>query len=217
MTGTLNPIRVVLVDDHPMILDGLRLALDVPGTVVVGTAATAAAAARVVAETQPDVLVLDVHLPDASGIATAAAMRARHPDTAILMLTISEDSHTLAAALHAGAAGYLVKGATRDEILRAVRAVADGQIIFSADVARAALRGLSPAPPSAAEQFPQLTARERVVLALLAQGLGNPAIARRLGISAKTAANHVSAVLAKLGVADRTQAALLARDRGLAP
>jgi DNA-binding NarL/FixJ family response regulator len=213
-----DPIRVALVDDHPMVLDGLRLALDTPGTLVVGSAATAAEAVRMVAEARPRVVVLDVHLPDASGINAAAALREQNPDIAILILTMSEDPHTLAAAMRAGAAGYLVKGASRDEIVRAVRAVADGQIIFSAEVARTALSGFSPRPDAdSAEPFARLTARERQVLALLGAGLGNPEIARRLGISAKTAANHVSAVLVKLGMADRTQAALLARDLGLRP
>lgn len=201
-------IRVVLVDDHPMLIDGLRLALDVPGIEIVGVAAGVSEAAVVLRATQPDVVVMDVHLPDGSGIQAVSAARAEHPVLAILMLTMAADDHLVGAAVAAGANGYLVKGASREEIVRAVRAVAGGQVIFGAAVAETALRGLNLAPP-----FPELTDREREVLDLLADGKDNPTIGRHMHISAKTAANHVSAILRKLGVADRTQAALLARKR----
>lgn len=203
-----DTIRVVLVDDHPILIDGLRLALDVEGVEVVGVAATVAEAISVTDAAAPDVVIMDIHLPDGSGINAVAEIRARHPHSAVVMLTMATDDHLLGAAMAAGASGYLVKGASRDEIVRAIRAVADGQIIFGASVARAAVRGLRPAQP-----FPELTDRERQILALVADGQDNPAIGRRLDISPKTAANHVSAILTKLGVADRTQAALLARSR----
>ncbi|GIH71565.1 response regulator transcription factor [Sphaerimonospora thailandensis] len=205
-----DPIRVVLVDDHPMLIDGLRLALDVEGISVVGVAGTAAEAAALVGEQAPDVVVMDVHLPDGSGIHALPRLLALQPRLGILMLTMAADDHLIGAAMAAGASGYLLKGASREEIVRAIRAVADGQVIFGSSVGRRAVAGLSFAPP-----FPQLTQREREVLALVAAGHDNPAIARTLRISAKTAANHVSAILVKLGAADRTQAALIALKAGL--
>lgn len=203
-----DPIRVVIVDDHPMVVDGLTLALDLPGIVVVGSAASLAGASAVIDEARPDVVVLDVHLPDGSGIQAAATIRAQHPSTGLLVLTMSAADHHVAAAMAAGVQGYLLKGASREEIVRAVRAVADGQVILSAEVAVTAVRGQS--RPSA---FPTLTEREREILTLLGDGLDNPVIARRLNVSTKTVANHVSSILTKLQVADRTQAALLARGR----
>lgn len=202
-----NVTRVVIVDDHPMVIDGLTYALDVPGIAVVG-AASNVAEALVLADSEPDVMIVDVHLPDGSGIQVCAQVKSRHPATAVLMLTMAAEDHLVTAALAAGASGYLLKGAARDEIVRAVRAVADGQVILAAEAAQAAFRGQQ-APP----RFPSLTEREREVLNLLADGLGNPAIAHRLGVSAKTVANHVSTILAKLQVADRTQAAFLARSK----
>lgn len=209
--GPQPPVRIVVVDDHPMLVDGLLLALDAPGLTVAATAATAAEALPVIDHTVPDVVVMDIHLPDASGIETTRAVKETHPGISVLILTMAEDDYTLAAAMTAGASGYLVKGAGRDEIVRAVRAVADGQIIFGAASAHAALRSLRPTPRTKApDPFGALTARERDILAMIAAGHGNAAIARRLGITSKTAANHVSNILPKLGVTDRTQAALLA-------
>lgn len=202
-----DPIRVVLVDDHPMLIDGLRLALDVEGIEIVGVAATAAEAITATNATAPDVVIMDIHLPDRSGIHAVAEICRRHPHLAVVMLTMATEEHLLGSAMTAGASGYLVKGASRDEIVRAVRAVADGQVIFGASVARAAVRSLNLTRP-----FPELSDRERQILALVADGHDNPAIGHRLDISPKTAANHVSAILTKLGVADRTQAALLARS-----
>ncbi|MEC3953446.1 response regulator transcription factor [Nocardia sp. CDC153] len=204
----MTALRVVIVDDHPMVVDGLTLALDVDGIEVVGTAGTAREAVEVVARTDPNVVIMDIHLPDASGLDATRELRQQHPNLSILILSMADDVHTATTALSAGANGYLVKGATRDDIVRAVQAVAGNQVILSAGIARAALPSTPPPPPP----FPQLTARECEILDLLAAGHANPAIARRLGITAKTTANHVSNILLKLGVADRTQAALLARE-----
>ena len=199
-------IRVVIVDDHPMVVDGLRLALDTPQVQVVGSASTAAQALNLGRDTTPHGVVMDLGLPDGSGIDLTRTLTSAHPPTAILVLTMADDGRTAAAAMAAGASGYSVKGATREEVIRAVHAVADGQVILSAAVA-AAFRSTPVSTPS---PFPELTDRERDVLDLLACGLGNPAIGRRLGITTKTTANHVSNILSKLGLADRTQAALLA-------
>ncbi|MEC3918155.1 response regulator transcription factor [Nocardia sp. CDC160] len=206
----MTALRVVIVDDHPMVVDGLTLALDVDGIEVVGTAGTAREAVEVVARTDPHVVIMDIHLPDASGLDATRELRQQHPDLSILILSMADDVHTATTALSVGANGYLVKGATRDDIVRAVQAVAGNQVILSAGIARAALPPTPPPPPP--PPFPQLTARECEILDLLAAGHANPAIARRLGITPKTTANHVSNILLKLGVADRTQAALLARE-----
>jgi len=201
-------VRVVVVDDHPMIVDGLRAALGVPGVEVVGSAASVSEALTVVGARKPDVVVMDVQLPDGSGLDATPAILREHPGTGVLVLSMTTDDDAVEAALAAGVGGYLAKGASREEIVRAVRAVADGQLILGSDVAGHVLHVGPTASP-----FPELTVREREVLDLVARGEDNPTIGRRLGMSAKTAANHVSAILTKLGVADRTQAALLARDR----
>ena len=202
-------LRVVVVDDHPLVVDGLRLALELAGMDVVASAASVAEAVAAATEHAPDVIVMDVQLPDGTGIEAVKAVLASRPNTAILMLTMLEDPDTLMAAIRAGARGYIVKGAKRDEIVRAVTAVAAGEAIFGASVAAQILAGA--APPPRPNLFDDLTEREAQVLTCLADGISNAAIAERLGISAKTVANHVSVVLTKLQVTDRTQAALLAR------
>lgn len=206
-----RPIRVVIVDDHPLVVDGLRLALELDHIDVVATAGTAAEAVDAVRRQSPDVVVMDIQLPDGSGIDATASVLEAAPGTAVLMLTMLEERDTLLAAVRAGARGYMVKGASRDEIVRAVTAVADGEVIFGARVGRDLLAEVMAAPPSRRVDDRALTEREHQVLACLADGLGNTAIAERLGISAKTVANHVSALLTKLQVTDRAQAALLAR------
>ena len=208
-----GPLRVVVVDDHPLVVDGLRLALELADMDVVASAASVAEAVATAAEHLPDVMVMDVQLPDGTGIDAVKAVLAAAPATAILMLTMLEDPDTLMAAIRAGARGYMVKGAKREEIVRAVTAVAAGEAIFGASVASQLLAGATTGPPPAPTAFDDLTEREAQVLTCLADGLSNAAIAERLGISAKTVANHVSVVLTKLQVTDRTQAALLARRR----
>ena len=205
-------VRVVIVDDHPLVVDGLRMALELADMDVVETAATAAAAVDAVRRRRPDVVVMDIQLPDASGIDATRAVLEAAPDTAVLMLTMLEERDTLAAAMRAGARGYVVKGASRDEIVRAVTAVADGQVIFGSRVADDLLAEVMALPHSRRFDGRALTDREHQILAGLADGLTNGAIAARLGISAKTVANHVSTLLTKLQVTDRAQAALLARE-----
>lgn len=205
-------VRVVIVDDHPLVVDGLRMALELADMDVVGTAGTAAAAVEAVRRQRPDVVVMDIQLPDGSGIDATRAVLEAAPDTAVLMLTMLEERDTLAAAMRAGARGYVVKGASRDEIVRAVTAVADGQVIFGSRVADDLLAEVMALPHARRLDERALTDREHQILAGLADGLTNGAIASRLGISAKTVANHVSTLLTKLQVTDRAQAALLARE-----
>ncbi|MEV4676289.1 MULTISPECIES: response regulator transcription factor [Actinomadura] len=210
--------RVLLADDHPVYRDGLRLMLESTGEVeVVGTAPDGAVAVETAGRLRPDVVVMDLQMPRLGGVEATRRILAAHPDTGVLVLTMHEDDESVFAAMLAGARGYLVKGADQEEILRAVAAVAGGEVIFGPALAgRVAdyFARIAVARP-AGEPFPQLTARERDVLELIALGLPNPAIAERLGLSPKTVRNNVSNVFAKLQVADRAEAMARARDAGL--
>ncbi|GLZ77659.1 DNA-binding response regulator [Actinorhabdospora filicis] len=208
---------VLIADDHPVYRDGLRLMLESTGEVeVLGTAADGLDAVIMARELRPDVAVLDISMPTVDGVEAARRILAAEPGTGILMLTMYDDDANVFAAMLAGARGYLVKGADQTQILRAITAVAAGETIFGPALAArvTAYFGRLAASP-AADPFPELTAREREVLELLAAGLGNAQIGARLGISPKTVRNNVSAVLAKLRVADRAQAVLRARSAGL--
>ena len=207
-------IRVVVADDHPVFLAGLRTVLDAEDDVIVVEVATGGrTAVDAVAAHHPDVAVLDIAMPDGDGLWAATAIRTSDATTRVLVLTMSDDEESVFAALRAGAHGYLLKGAGPDEIVSAVRAVARGEALFGAGIAGRMLAHFSRAARNA--PFPQLTEREHEVLGLLAQGLDNAAVARRLAMSAKTVRNHVSTIITKLQVADRTAAVLRARDAGL--
>ncbi|GIH71786.1 response regulator [Sphaerimonospora thailandensis] len=213
-----DPIRIVIVDDHPLMREGLRaLVSSLPDVEVVGEAGDGEAARRETQLTQPDVVVMDLHMPGANGVDATRAILRTTPGTRVLVLTMFEDDESVFAAMRAGAAGYLVKGAQQDEIVRAIRSVAAGQAIFGPSVARRIIDFFARAGSAsqAAEPFPELTAREREVLDLIATGLANSAIARRLGISPKTVSNHISAIFTKLQVADRAEAIIRARQAGL--
>lgn len=206
-------IRVLVVDDHPIVRGGLIALLDtLPGLVVVGEAGTGRDAVALARRHRPDVVVMDLRMPDLDGVAATRVIRAELPDTAVLVLTMFDEDVQVAAALAAGARGYLLKGAESAEIDRAVRAVAGGVAIFSPTVADQVLHRAG-APP--ATVLAGLTPREREVLDLVARGLGNAAIAGRLGLSPKTVGNHVSALFGKLGVATRAEAVVRAREAGL--
>jgi DNA-binding NarL/FixJ family response regulator len=208
-------IRVVVADDHPLVRSGLRAALDPLEEVeVVAEAATGSAAVREAVLHRPDVVVMDLQMPGLSGIEATRELRRAVPEASVLVLTMFEDDDSLFAAMAAGARGYVLKGAEAREIARAITAVAAGEAIFGPAVAARVLTFFA-TPPAPSTPFPELTARERQVLDLLAAGRSNHQIAERLGLSAKTVANHVSAVFGKLQVADRTQAILRARDAGL--
>jgi DNA-binding NarL/FixJ family response regulator len=208
---------VLLVDDHPLFVDGVRAAVAGEADLeVVGEAHDAAGAEELVSRLRPDVVLMDLGLPDRSGIDATRAVLAAVPTVRVLVMTMSTDDDAVVAAMQAGARGYVVKGAGRDDLLSAVRTVAAGGAVFSpavADRMGAYFRGLAAAPGR--EVFPQLTEREREVLGMLARGLDNRRIARELFLSDKTVRNHVSSVLTKLGVEDRAEAAERARNAGL--
>ena len=197
-------IRVLVVDDHPLFRDGLTgLLATVPDVEVVGTAGDGPSAVRLARELTPDVVLMDLNLPGTPGLEATRQIVAAVPECAVLVLTMLADDATVTAALRVGARGYLLKEAGQEAVVAALRTVADGgQVIGPGLSAR------SGASPEAG-----LTARESEVLALLSRGRSNSEIARELDLSLKTVQNHVSRVLAKLQVRDRTQAAL--RMRGL--
>lgn len=209
--------RVLLVDDHPLFLDGVRAALAGDSELeVVGAAEDHASALEQSALLQPDVVLMDLNLPDGSGIDATRDLLAARPTVRVLVMTMSADDDAVVAAMRAGARGYVVKGAGREELLQAVRTVAAGGAVFSPGVADrlgAFFSGLAAQP--AREAFPQLTEREREVLELLARGYDNRRIARELFLSDKTVRNHVSNVLARLDAPDRSDAIQRARRAGM--
>ncbi len=209
------PIRVVLVDDHPVVLGGLRALLDsLPDFEVVGTATDGEAGVREVVLTRPDVVLMDIRMPGIDGLEATRRIRESASGVAVLVLTMFDDDDTVFGAMRAGAQGYLLKGADQAEIDRAIRAVVAGEAIFSPGVAQRVL-GYFAAPPPVADPFPELTAREREVLDLMAAGERNQVIADRLFLSPKTVANHISSIFVKLAVADRSAAFVRARRGGL--
>lgn len=209
-------VRVVLADDHPVVRDGLGALLGhVEGIEVVGLAADGREAVRAAVTLRPDVLVMDIHMPDLDGVAATREITKAAPTVGILMLTMLEDDESTRAAVRAGAAGYIVKGASQEQIVRAIHTVAAGDAILGGGAARHILdaaTGRGDAPP---HPFAHLTAREQQILDLLAAGLSTAAIAARTGLVPKTVSNTLSAVFSKLGVASRTEAAVLARRAGL--
>ncbi|MCH6167863.1 response regulator [Pseudonocardia alaniniphila] len=208
-------IRVLLVDDHAHFRSGLRALLtSTPDVEVCGEAASGEEAVAAVAARQPDVVLLDLTMPGMGGVAATECIVRASPHVRILVLSMSDDDSSVLAALRAGARGYLLKGAGRSEILRSIRAVAEGEAILGPSVA-ARLTAFLSTTTDAAPAFPELTVREQEVLDLVARNLTNPQIAARLGLSGKTVRNHVSNVFAKLQVADRAQASALARRAGL--
>jgi DNA-binding NarL/FixJ family response regulator len=211
----MKPIRILIADDHQLFREGLASLLNAADeTDVVGEAGTGAEAIAQTERTLPDVVLMDIQMPDMNGIEATRRILADHPNTGVVMLTMLEDDDSLFAAMSAGARGYILKGADRAEVLRTVTAVATGQALFGPAVARrlnALFQRGGRAAPSPMP-FPDLTEREREVLELMARGLSNSEIADRLHISGKTVSNHVSSIFNKLQVADRAQAIVKARD-----
>ena len=210
-----EPIRVLIADDHPLFRDGLTALLtDGPDTELAGAATSGTEAVEMARETQPDVVIMDLHMPGLNGIEATRRIVADSPHITVLVLTMFDDDDSIFSALRAGARGYLLKGADQEQIRAAVRAAANGEIIFGTELAARVLAYFT-AAPAAPAIFPQLTEREREVLELVAQGRSNADIAGRLQLSQKTVRNHVSNILTKLQVADRAQAIVRARDAGL--
>jgi len=208
-------LRVLVADDHPVFLDGIRLILDQISRVeLVGEATTGVAAVEQARRLKPDLVLMDVNMPQMSGIEATRRIRSEHPATAVVILTMFADDDTLLAAMRAGALGYLLKGAPASEITLAIDLVGRGDAIFGKSVASRVIEYITD-PPSRQYPFPELTDRERAVLDLVAEGLGNATIARRLGLSNKTVRNYMSRIFAKLQVTDRAAAAVRARRAGL--
>jgi DNA-binding NarL/FixJ family response regulator len=210
-------LRVAIVDDHPMFRMGLAVAIaEMAGIEVAGEARCADEVAGLVASSAPDVLLLDVRLGDGSGLEVNRWLAAHHPGIKVIMLTMSEDHDTALTALRDGASGYLVKGADPERLEHALRAAAAGDVVLDHDMAKAVTElAMTRRRGAGGRPFAELTQREFDILELVAQGLDNHAIARRLVLSPKTVRNHVSNVLTKLNVADRSHAIVLSRQRGL--
>lgn len=213
---TTESIKVVIVDDHKLVRQGLEAVLGSAADVaVVGQAADGRSALEVVAEAQPDVVLMDLQLPELSGLEATREILAARPEVAVLVLTMFEDDATVHAAIAAGAVGYLLKGADGEDILAAVRSAAAGQAVFGAALAHRLRTFFREGPTTSAAAFPELTERERLILDRLAAGLTNVEIGQTLFLSPKTVANNVSMILAKLNLSERGQAIVLARDAGL--
>jgi DNA-binding NarL/FixJ family response regulator len=210
-------IRVLVADDHPMFRDGLRMMIEATDDIeVAAEVADGTDVVGAIRGVEVDLALLDVNMPGLNGIDAAARLSASRPEVAVLMLTMFDDDASVFAALRAGARGYVLKDSGRDGLLRAIRAVAGGEAIFSPSIAGRVLDFFARRRPSVApDDFPMLTARERDVLHLIAQGRSNPQISAQLGLSPKTTSNYVSAILTKLQVRDRAEAA--ARARGGTP
>ncbi len=207
------PISVIVADDHPVFRQGLRALLDgVPDIELVGEAADGEAAVAMALERKPAVVLMDLRMPGLNGIEATRQINAVEPAVGILVLTMFEDDDSVFAAMRAGARGYLLKGSDQEEVTRAIRSIASGEAIFGPAIARRLIGYFSSA---STEAFPELTAREREVLELIAQGRNNQAIAEQLVLSLKTVRNHVSNVFNKLQVTDRAGAIVKAREAGM--
>jgi DNA-binding NarL/FixJ family response regulator len=213
-------IRVLVADDHPVFRRGMRAILGAePDTELVGEATDGEEAVVLTLKLRPDVVLMDLNMPNVSGIEATRRILEENPETAVLMLTMFEDDKSIFAAMRAGAHGYVLKGADGAETLRAIHAAASGEAIFSPTITRRLTEYF--ATPggdhiSSMEQaFPNLTEREREILALMAEGYTNNAIASRLYLSPKTVRNYVSSIFTKLQVSDRSQAIIHAREAGL--
>ena len=212
----MEPIRVLIADDHPLFRDGMHGLLDsVPDTEVVGEAATGGEAVELAKTLRPDVILMDIKMPGLNGIEATREILDASPHIGILVVTMLEDDDSVFAAMRAGALGYLLKGADQGEVLRAIRAVRNGEAIFGPGIARRVMGFFSTPKPLAPRTFPELTEREGEILTLVAQGRSNLEIAEQLFLSLKTVQNHVSNTFRKLQVADRAQAVIRAREAGL--
>jgi DNA-binding NarL/FixJ family response regulator len=212
-----NQLHVLIADDHPLFRKGLKTLLEsIPEVKVINEAATGSEAITRAADLQPDLVLMDLQMPDGGGIAATRAIRNLSPNIRVLVITLHEDDDSVFAALRAGASGYVLKDTHEVDIKRAILAVAAGQAIFSPAIAARVLKFFeTPIVFVPKNVLPELTDRERTILHLMAQGKSNPEIARELNLSLKTVANYSSNIFAKLQVADRVQAILLARDAGL--
>lgn len=213
----MNPIRILLADDHTLFRHGIRALLDsVDGLELAGEAASGEEALARATALQPDVILMDITMPDLNGIEATRRILAANPRANVVVLTMFDDDDSVVAAMRAGARGYVLKGADEDELLRVVSAVASGEALFGPAVATRLMRYFAASGVRGrAPGFPDLTERERDILALIAQGRGNSDIAGRLFLSTKTVRNHITSIFGKLQVAGRAEAIVRAREAGL--
>jgi DNA-binding NarL/FixJ family response regulator len=212
-----DPVRVLVADDHPIFRDGLRALLATDQEIeLVGEASDGAAVQALVDELQPDIVLMDLHMPDVDGVTATRQIAQRSPHVGVIVLTMFDDDDSVFAAMRAGARGYLLKGTNQSDLIRAIHLVAGGGAMFGTAVAQRVLEFFSrPRRTASPIAFPQLTDREHEVLELIAHGHNNASIASRLHISDKTVRNHVSNIFTKLSVADRAEAVVRAREAGL--
>jgi DNA-binding NarL/FixJ family response regulator len=213
----MDKISVLLADDHPPFRAGLRALLEsAPDIEVTGEVGTGADAILQAMRRQPDVILMDLQMPDVTGVEATRRILYTSPHIAVLVITMFEDDDLVFSALRAGARGYLLKGALKTEILGAIHAVHRGEAIFGLEIAKRLIHFFAgPRPAALPNAFPELTERERELLDLIAQHHTNPEIAERLELSLKTVRNHVSNIFSKLQVVDRAQAILRAKEAGL--
>lgn len=214
------PIRVLIADDHVFYREGVRALLNnAPEVTVIGEASTGEGVIARAAELLPDVILMDLKMPGMNGIDATRRIHETHPQVGVLVITMFDDDDSVFAAMRAGARGYLLKDADKDELIRAITAVARGEAIFSPAIAGRMMnyfsRSLNPDQPARKDDFPDLTEREQEILELIAQGFNNSTIANRLALSIKTVQNYVSSILNKLQVVDRYEAIVRAREKGL--
>jgi DNA-binding NarL/FixJ family response regulator len=214
----MDTLRILVAEDHPLFRKGMiSLLSSVPEFEVVGEATTGEEAIAHAAQLQPDVVLMDLQMPEVNGIEATRRILQESPSVRVLVVTLFEDDDSVFMALRAGARGYVLKDADEEEVVHAIRAVGRSEAIFSPAVATRVLAYFAASPPGGAppQAFPTLTEREREILNLIAQGHSNPSIASQLSLSTKTVGNYVSNIFTKLQVADRAQAIIRAREAGL--
>lgn len=213
----MDALQVLVVDDHPLFRKGMRALLSATTDItIVGEATTGQEAINLAAELQPDVILMDLQMPGINGVEATRQVLRISPHIRVLVVTLFEDDASVFTALQAGARGYILKDAQEEEMLRAIRAVGNGEAIFSPAIATRLIDYFAtPRPIIARDLFPTLTDREREILQLIAHGSSNSDIARQLSLSGKTVSNYLSNIFSKLQVTDRTQAVIRARDAGL--
>ena len=211
-----EPIRILVADDHAGFRAGLEALLGtIRGVNLVGSVASGEEAVTLAASAQPDIVVMDLNMPGIDGVEATRRIVTTSPHIAVLVLSMYEDDDQVFGALKAGARGYLLKGADRAELTRAIRAITAGEAIFGPAIARRLVTFFASRRQVEPTLFPELTDREREILDLIARGLNNAGITVRLGLSPKTVRNHVSNIFSKLQVADRAQAIVRAREAGM--
>jgi len=217
----MKPIRVLIVDDHALFREGVHAILkSVPDIKVAGEAGTGQEAITLASDLMPDVILMDIQMPDLNGVEATEQILKNHPNVGVIIVTMLEDDDSLFSAMRAGARGYVLKGADKAEMLKSIRAVAGGEVLFGSAIAARLLNFFrerqkqSKNEPSSIP-FSDLTDREREILSYIAHGDTNNEIADQLTISLKTVRNHVANIFNKLQVTNRAQAAIRARDAGL--